>query len=416
MRLDRKATTRIGAVIAVVFVGAIGCTGASTGDGAGSSGGMPAVGGTKAGPGTTGGSTSTGGRSSIGGAANSGGFATLGGATANGGNGGAPSTGGSKAEGGSMSGGSVSTGGARATGGVLPAGGSVATGGSVARGGANATGGVSSIGGSRPIGGTASTGGNASSSAGSGGASPGCGSANTTSSCSKSGTTCSIDVGGTARTYYVQLPSGYTSSRQYPVVFQFHPRGGTAEQALTMYGISRGLPDAIYVTPQGLTENGNTGWANTNGQDIAFTKAMVADLQAKYCLDNARIFSVGFSYGGMMSFAVGCEMGDVFRAIAPMSGALYSDFNCKGTGHAIAMWGSHGLTDDVVPIADGRAARDKILQQNHCGTQTVPIDPSPCVSYQGCDAGYPVTWCEWDGKHGIPSFGSTAIAAFFKQF
>jgi hypothetical protein len=72
-------------------------------------------------------------------------------------------------------------------------------------------------------------------------------------------------------------------------------------------------------------------------------------------------------------------------------GRVVSDFNCKGTGHAIAMWGSHGLSDNVVPLADGEAARDKVLKQNHCGTQTVAIDPSPCVSYQGCDAGYPVT-------------------------
>src|SRR4029079_11437331 len=125
-------------------------------------------------------------------------------------------------------------------------------------------------------------------------------------------------------------------------------------------------------------------WPNTNGQDIAFTKQMVSTVESSYCVDAARIFSVGFSYGGMMSFTVGCEMSDVFRAIAPMSGALYSDFNCRGTGPAIAMWGSHGLSDNVVPIADGRSARDKILQQNHCGTGTTPIDPSPCVSYQGC--------------------------------
>jgi hypothetical protein len=80
------------------------------------------------------------------------------------------------------------------------------------------------------------------------------------------------------------------------------------------------------------------------------------------------------------------------------------------------MWGSHGLSDTVVPIADGQAARDKILKQNHCGTTTTPVDPSPCVKYEGCDPGYDVTWCEWDGPHGIPSFGSKAITAFFKQF
>ena len=186
-----------------------------------------------------------------------------------------------------------------------------------------------------------------------------------------------------------------------------------------MYGLNTasGIQDAIYVTPQGLQAGSNgAGWANTNGQDIAFTKAMLADVQGKYCIDNARIFSVGFSYGGMMSFAIGCEMSSVFRAIAPMSGSLYSDFNCKGTGPHVAMWGSHGLNDTVVPIADGRSARDKILLENHCGTTTTPVDPSPCVKYQGCDPGYDVTWCEWDGPHGIPSFGSSAIAAFFKQF
>jgi poly(3-hydroxybutyrate) depolymerase len=230
-------------------------------------------------------------------------------------------------------------------------------------------------------------------------------------------------VGGTTRTYYVQLPSGYTSSKQYPVVFQFHPMGGTAEMALTEYNLQgAGFSAAIFVTPQGLvsaspgSDAGSPGWANTNGVDIAFTKAMLADVQANYCVDNARIFSTGFSYGGMMSFAIGCEMSDVFRAIAPMSGALYSDFNCKGTGHAVAMWGSHGLSDNVVAFADGRSARDKILKENHCGTDTVPIDPSPCVSYQGCDSGYPVTWCEFNGTHQPPSFGSSSIAAFFKSF
>ena len=215
----------------------------------------------------------------------------------------------------------------------------------------------------------------------------------------------------------MQLPSSYSSSKQYPVIFQFHPWGGSADQALTMYQLNSKIPDAIYVTPQGLQAgSGGPGWANSNGEDIAFTKAMLADVQSKYCVDNARIFSTGFSYGGMMSFAIGCEMSDVFRAIAPMSGSLYSDFNCKGTGPPIAMWGSHGLSDTVVPIDDGRAALKKILQQNHCGTTTTPVDPSPCVKYEGCDPGYDVTWCEWDGPHGIPSFGSSSVAAFFKSF
>ena len=311
---------------------------------------------------------------------------------------------GSSAGSGGASGGTTGTGGsATSSGGTVGSGGS-SSGGTVGSGGSSSGG---TVGGSPGTGGTVV-----------GTSSAGCGSTTTTSPCSKSGTTCSLDVGGTMRVYYVQLPSTYSSTKPYPVVFQFHPLGGSAQQALTEYRISTGLPDAIYVTPQGLTDSsGNAGWANTNGADIDFTKAMLSSVQSTYCVDNTRIFSVGFSYGGMMSFAVGCEMSDVFRAIAPMSGALYSDFRCSGTGHPIAMWGSHGLNDTTVPIADGRAARDKILQQNHCGTTTVPnpTDAS-CVDYQGCDAGYPVTWCEFNGTHMPPSFGTSAITAFFKSF
>ncbi len=268
-------------------------------------------------------------------------------------------------------------------------------GGSSANAGASATGGTANVGGSSGT--------------------QGCGLASVPAACSTAGSPCTMDVGGTARTYYVYLPTNYNAAQKYPLVFQFHPRGGNAEQAINMPSIRNSFP-AIYVTPQGLTENGNTGWANTGGQDIAFTKQMVATVEGNYCVDTTRVFSTGFSYGGMMSFAVGCEMSNVFRAIAPMSGALYSDFNCKGTGPAIAMWGSHGLSDSVVPLADGQAARDKILAQNKCSTTTTATTPSPCVSYDGCTSGYPSTWCEFSGDHQIPSFANSAIAAFFKQF
>lgn len=373
--------------------------GSGSGASGGASPGAGAVGGT--------GATSTGGTGVVGsGGSSSGGTGVVGsGGSSSGGTSAGMGTGGSAAPG---SGGTAASGGA----GTGASAGTSARAGAPGAGGAAGTAGMS-MAGAGTTGGAAGTGGT------SGGAttSPGCGSTNTTSPCGTKGTQCSLDVGGTMRTYYVQLPADYDASTPHRLIFQYHPWGGSADQALTMYRLNSGIPDAIYVTPQGLDAGGSgPGWANTNGQDIDFTKAMLADVEGKYCVDETRIFSVGFSYGGMMSFALACDMSDVFRAVAPMSGALYSEPRCKGTGPHVAMWGSHGLSDTVVPIDDGRAARDKVLQQNHCGTTTTPVDPSPCVKYEGCDPGYDVTWCEWDGPHGIPSFGSSAITAFFKQF
>ena len=158
---------------------------------------------------------------------------------------------GSSAGSGGGSGGTTGAGGsANGSGGTVGSGGS-SSGGTVGSGGSSSGGTVGTGGASS--GGTVGTGGSPGTGGAAGGtSSAGCGSTATTSPCSKSGTTCSLDVGGTTRVYYVQLPSTYSSTMPYPVVFQFHPLGGSAQQALTEYRISAGLPDAIYVTPQGL--------------------------------------------------------------------------------------------------------------------------------------------------------------------
>jgi poly(3-hydroxybutyrate) depolymerase len=201
----------------------------------------------------------------------------------------------------------------------------------------------------------------------------------------------------------------------YPLVFVFHYRGGTPEQVLNGFnGIRTNFPNAIYVSPRGLTENGQTGWANTNGQDIAFTKAMISALESNYCVDKARLFSTGFSYGGIMSDTIGCQMSDVFRAIGVESGSTFGSCN---PSHPIAVWITHGDADTTLDYTGDVTARDAFLKANHCGSTTQAVTPSPCVSYDGCDVGYPVVWCLVAGEgHTVPSFAASAIATFFKQF
>lgn len=228
----------------------------------------------------------------------------------------------------------------------------------------------------------------------------------------------SIDVGGTMREYILEVPDGYDSSHPYRLIFGWHWLGGQASDVSgngvgtgPHYGLlSRSNGSAIFVAPEGI----DNGWANTGGRDTQFLEAMLDRFRSELCIDEDRIFSTGFSYGGMMSLAVGCAMGDVFRAIAPMSGAFYS--GCENGTAPVAFWGSHGDNDTVVPLGDGEEGRDEFLQRNHCGTQTTPVDPSPCVTYEGCDDGYPVTWCEFSGGHMPPNFAPDALWNFFSQF
>lgn len=183
------------------------------------------------------------------------------------------------------------------------------------------------------------------------------------------------------------------------------------------YGLKALLPDTIFVAGQGLgtdADPADTGWPNTEGRDIAMVRALVAHLGATYCVDQKRLMSTGMSYGGIMSNAIGCQMSDVFRAIAPIAGAYFGNRSAMCNTHPIAYWGTHGTADEQVTYANGEAARDRFLATAHCGTTTQPTEPSPCVAYEGCDAGYPVHWCSHTGGHTIPSFSAAAIAAFFE--
>lgn len=235
----------------------------------------------------------------------------------------------------------------------------------------------------------------------------------------------SIDVSGTKREYVLKLPDNYVATKPYKLIFTFHWKGGSANDVVTgttgggpYYGLEqRAGGSAIFVAPEGI----DAGFANTNGRDIALVRAILELFESKLCIDTTRIFSTGFSYGGMMSDSIGCEMADVFRAIAPMSGGIpsaqhaYSGCN-QANNHPIAVWMAHGDSDTVVPIADGKAALAIFVARNQCQSQTSPVTPSPCVAYQGCATGYPVHWCQFSGGHGAPNFASAAIWDFFDQF
>ena len=233
----------------------------------------------------------------------------------------------------------------------------------------------------------------------------------------------SIDVSGTMREYILRVPDNYDTSRPHKLIFGFHARGGNATQVAgsgnnDYYGLyARAGGSAIFVAPEGL----DAGWRNADGRDIAFVKAMLAHFSSKLCFDQRKIFSVGFSFGGMMSDAIGCAMADVFRAIAPMAGGLpnaehpYS--GCDQVNmHPIAVWMAHGDNDTTVPLADGKAALDIFVKRAQCQPQTMPVTPSPCVSYQGCLPDYPIHFCQFSGGHSVPTFASQAIWAFFNQF
>lgn len=218
-----------------------------------------------------------------------------------------------------------------------------------------------------------------------------------------------IQVGGTARGYQLTVPNGYDGKTPLAVVFAYHglgSKGADMRSYLDMEKIAGAK--AIFVYPDGLQAQGGTGWdLAASGKDVAMFDAVKKELDATYCVDDARIFGVGFSYGGWMANALGCARGDVVRAIAPMSGGGPGG-TCKG---AVATWISHGASDTAELPVEGQKSRDKWITTNGASKPGKATTPAPCMLFDG--GKQPVVYCEFQGGHEIPSFGRQAIWDFF---
>jgi poly(3-hydroxybutyrate) depolymerase len=262
-------------------------------------------------------------------------------------------------------------------------------------------------------------------------ASAGCGKTPTLTSGTRT-----ISSGGKSRSFILKIPDTYDNSYPHRLAFGFHWLGGTAQQvagggtdgyAWAYYGMqSQSGNTTIFVAPQGL----NNGWGNAGGEDVTFTDDMIRLIENDLCVDTTQLFSVGFSYGGAMSYALACARAGTFRAVAaiaapgPISG-------CSGGTQPIAYMGIHGVSDS---IQNGRALRDRFVANNHCTPQNPP-EPAAgsrthtLTTYSGCNPGYPVVWAPFDGGHqqgpvdgcagcesGAQSWVKPEVWRFFTQF
>ncbi|NUO56929.1 MAG: poly(3-hydroxybutyrate) depolymerase [Hamadaea sp.] len=263
-------------------------------------------------------------------------------------------------------------------------------------------------------------------------ASTGCGKVPTLTSGTRT-----ITSSGKSRSFILRIPDGYDNTSPHRLAFGFHWLGGTMDQvagggtdgyAWAYYGMLSQDTNhtTIFVAPQGL----NNGWGNSNGEDVTFTDDMIRLIENDLCVDTTQLFSVGFSYGGAMSYALACARATVFRAVAAIAapGAISG---CSGGTQPIAYMGIHGVSDN---IQNGRALRDTFVRNNGCTPQNAPEPAAGSLThiittYSGCRAGYPVVWAAFDGGHqqgpvdgcagcesGARSWVKPELWKFFTQF
>lgn len=255
-------------------------------------------------------------------------------------------------------------------------------------------------------------------------ATAGCGKTPTLTSGTKT-----ITVNGKQRQWILRIPANYNNTQPYRFIFGLHWLSGDMTSVdggnAPYYGLKAlAKESAIFVAPNGL----NKGWGNQGGEDITFLNTIRKQVEDDLCVNEKLRFSLGFSYGGAMSFSLACSSAKDYRAIAVLSGATLS--GCAGGNDPIALYSQHGVKDSVLPIASGREIRDRFVKLNGCQAKNAP-EPARgsgqriTTVYDGCK--YPTQFTAFDGDHvalpnnqgndaGPNSFTPPEVWKFFSQF
>ena len=176
----------------------------------------------------------------------------------------------------------------------------------------------------------------------------------------------SIEVDG--RSVDVHVPASYSPSNPAAVVMLLHGFGGSGRQMERYMRFER-LADEegfLYLHPNGSRRRGRRYWAATDAccnlrpgslADVKFLSAVLDEVGRKFSVDPSRIYLVGHSNGGFMSYRMACEHADRFAAIASLAGATWSNPRACRPSEPVHILQIHGTRDEIIRYPGGSLER-----------------------------------------------------------
>jgi phospholipase/carboxylesterase len=192
---------------------------------------------------------------------------------------------------------------------------------------------------------------------------------------------------GAGRDGLVYVPAGYRPDRPAPLALLLHGAGGGARDGLDLLRARADLAGAILLAPdsRGPTWDLVLDWY---GPDVAFLNGALTRVFERYAVDPRRVAIGGFSDGASYALSLGLTNGDLFGHVLAFSPGFVAPADQRGMPRIFV---SHGTRDDVLPIDQG-------------GRHIVPL---------ARQAGYDVTYREFEGGHAVPDEVARAALAWF---
>ena len=168
---------------------------------------------------------------------------------------------------------------------------------------------------------------------------------------------------GIAREYMLYIPN--TIKPQAPLIFVLHGLGSTNSHIrdYSQMDLVANKNGFVVCYPQGTgstkntihTKKGSFFWnvgyeihKNEVVDDVSFLTSLAIYLQQEYDLDPEKTFCTGMSNGGDMSYLLGCQAPEVFKAIASITGCMMEwIYKSCDNNSPIPVFQIHGTKDNI---------------------------------------------------------------------
>ena len=223
-------------------------------------------------------------------------------------------------------------------------------------------------------------------------------------------------IDGVEREAIVYAPSAKTPSGKAPLVLAFHGHGDSADNFQGV-DLQQHWPQAIVVYAQGLpsTRDGLAGWQVESGKDgdrdLKLVDQMLKTLRQKFSVDDARIYSTGFSNGANFTYLLWAERPQVFAAFAPVAARILPSVHLAVAKPLLHVGGTEdrqiAFADQKEAIEAARRANGATGKGESCGQY--------CTRYESKD-GAPVMTIIHNGGHVYPLEVAQYTVDFFKKY
>ncbi|MEX1253710.1 MAG: PHB depolymerase family esterase [Dehalococcoidia bacterium] len=199
-------------------------------------------------------------------------------------------------------------------------------------------------------------------------------------------------VGAEAGTYREMIPSAAAETEPLPLIIDLHGLGAAVAVVAEAHEFETlGEQQGVFVlTPNGL------GPASASGNNSpAFLKALLDASEQRLCIDTARVFMGGISWGGITASTEACPLADRIAAIGVVSGIRFSA-ECQ-LSRPLPVMVFHGKLDTTVQYYGGLG-----YSFSHPGERAPPPPTAPPADTQGFPPVEPVV-AQWAAADGCPA-------------